>query len=301
MTVIYILLLVLMVIFVLFLFLKICLMKLSLRKLLSQAKEKIQNDSNIPLTSPSHDQDILRIAAFLTTELDSVLRAGRQYTEGNQEIKRAVMNVSHDLRTPLTSAAGYLGLLQKSGLNERQLEYVRILEGRIRAMKNLTEELLTFSVVASEEENIPLERTCINDCLEESLMQFYLALNERGIEPKISISEKRVYRYTNRETLSRIFDNILNNAVRYSDGDLFVDLGEEGKIVFKNTASKLDEVSVAKLFDRFFTVENARGATGLGLSIAKILTEKMNGVISAGWCNGQLEICLYFPDQAEPK
>ena len=88
--------------------------------------------------------------------------------------------------------------------------------------------------------------------------------------------------------------NILNNALNYSDGDLAVQLDEDGTLHFSNHAAALDEVSTAQLFDRFFTVENARHSTGLGLSIAKSLTEQMHGEISAAYSDGLLMIRLRF-------
>ena len=216
----------------------------------------------------------------------------RRYAAGNGELFRAVTNVSHDLRTPLTSASGYLGLLRGCGLNEKQAEYAEIIEGRLNAMKSLTEELLSYSVVVSDEESAERSQECVNDLLEDSLTQFYIAFAERGIEPQIRICEGRVFRMIERGALSRIFGNIISNAVRYSDGDFCVQLFEDGTVTFENAASRLDEVSAGKLFDRFFTVENARGSTGLGLSIAKHLVEKNGGAIGAGWADGRLKITI---------
>ena len=278
---------------VLILALKVCALKSSLRELAVQAEEKYRESSNAPLSPPqSADKGVRRLAGELTAQLDEVIAARRQYAEGNGELLRAVTNVSHDLRTPLTSIAGYLGLLRSSGLNDKQIEFVDIIGGRVAAMKKLTEELLVYSVAASGEEEMPAGRVCLNDCLEDSLTQFYVSFAERGIEPKIDICAARVERSYNKDALSRIFGNILSNAVRYSDGDLCVRLEETGRIEFENSASRLDGVSAGKLFDRFFTVENARGSVGLGLSIAKLLTEKSGGKIAASWRAGRLKIVL---------
>lgn len=88
---------------------------------------------------------------------------------------------------------------------------------------------------------------------------------------------------------------LLSNAAKYSDGDLKITLDRNGYITFKNRASHLSEVEAGKLFDRFYTVENVKGSTGLGLSIARLLTEKMGGSITASWNNGYLVITLWFP------
>lgn len=91
-----------------------------------------------------------------------------------------------------------------------------------------------------------------------------------------------------------IFANILSNALKYSDGDLQISLTETGNIIFANTASKLDEIQVGKIFDRFYTVENASTSTGLGLSISRSLAERMNGSISASYNDGRLVITVSF-------
>ena len=96
-----------------------------------------------------------------------------------------------------------------------------------------------------------------------------------------------------------MFDNILSNAAKYSAGDLTVRLQPEGVVLFSNRAPALSRVQAERLFDRFFTVETAQSSTGLGLSIAKLLTEKMGGAITAEYGNGELQIRIAFPQSHE--
>ena len=138
------------------------------------------------------------------------------------------------------------------------------------------------------------EQTCLNDILEQSLAGSYAMLSEHGIVPDIEISAQPVMRQLDRQALRRIFDNILINAAKYSDGDLKIGLSPDGTVSFENSAKDLDAVQTAHLFDRFFTVNTARGGTGLGLSIAKLLTEKMGGIIAAQYRKGKLSICVLF-------
>ena len=102
-------------------------------------------------------------------------------------------------------------------------------------------------------------------------------------------------RTLNKNALSRIFGNIVSNAIKYSDGDLQIVLQETGELVFSNHASALDEIQVGKMFDRFYTVETANKSTGLGLAIAKMLTEQMNGSIRAAYQDNILNIFIFFP------
>ena len=213
----------------------------------------------------------------------------------NGEYQRTfIANVSHDLRTPLTAINGYLDLLEGEEKSTAAARYLALIENRTDAMTRLTEELFRYSVILAEEEPLAREPVVLNDALAESLASFYGALTSRGITPQIKICDARVTRLLDKDALARVLANILNNALKYSDGDLAVQLDEDGTLHFSNHAAALDEVSTAQLFDRFFTVENARHSTGLGLSIAKSLTEQMHGEISAAYSDSLLTITLRF-------
>ena len=107
--------------------------------------------------------------------------------------------------------------------------------------------------------------------------------------------DEKIVRCLDREALSRVFGNILGNALKYSDGDLVVKMSPDGSVEFSNTAENLNGVDVGKLFDRFFSVEAARNSTGLGLAIAKELTERMGGAIEAAYEAGRLTVTVTFP------
>ena len=140
--------------------------------------------------------------------------------------------------------------------------------------------------------------TCerINLCrvLEESLLSFEGALQKANIEPTITISGREIWRMLDRSSVSRIFENVISNAIKYSDGDFIVCLSDDGVVSFTNAAKNLSSLEVSKLFDRFYTVDSARKSTGLGLSIAKLLTEQMNGTMSAHYENGNLTVAINF-------
>ena len=119
-------------------------------------------------------------------------------------------------------------------------------------------------------------------------------MKSADISPKIQIPCNPIFRDLDYSALTRIFSNIINNAMKYSDGDFEVCLQEDGVITFSNTAKQLSTVEVSKLFDRFYTVNSAGKSTGLGLSIAKLLTKRMNGSISANYDNDKLEITVAF-------
>ena len=159
-------------------------------------------------------------------------------------------------------------------------------------MRNLTEELFKYSVVVSETEGLKPEKVSLNDILEQSLAAFYSVFSERSIVPEIKIPGTPVERTLDKTALRRIFDNILSNAAKYSNGDLTVELFQNGTVSFSNSAKDLDKIKTERLFDRFYTVETASDSTGLGLSIAKLLTEKMGGTVSADYRSGKLFVVV---------
>lgn len=273
---------------------KLFLLRRDLHVLAADLHDHLHTDSNTLLTSDSRDPALRAVAATLNDELTELRRQRLRYENGDRELKQAVTNISHDLRTPLTAINGYLDLLEGEEKSTAAARYLSLIENRTDAMTRLTEELFRYSVILAEEEPLAHEPVVLNDALAESLTSFYGALTSRGITPQIKICDARVTRLLDKDALARVLANILNNALKYSDGDLAVQLDEDGTLHFSNHAAALDEVSTAQLFDRFFTVENARHSTGLGLSIAKSLTEQMHGEISAAYSDGLLMIRLRF-------
>lgn len=274
---------------------KVRLLQTAMDELGDGLEECLGQDTNCLLTLSSRDRHARRLAARLNSQL-RLLRSQRQrYQNGDRELKEAVTNISHDLRTPLTAMFGYLDLLAQEPLSPAARRYLALVQDRAQALRQLTEELFRYSVARADTAALPLEPVCLNAALEESAASFYAALTQRGITPVIRLCSQPVSRRLNREALARILGNILSNALKYSDGDLTVTLAENGEMVFANTAAGLDEVQVARLFDRFFSVESARNATGLGLSIAKTLTERMGGQITAQYSGQTLSVRLFFP------
>ena len=234
------------------------------------------------------------LADTVNIQLQKLRTEHHRFRQGDTELKNAVTNISHDLRTPLTAICGYLALLEKEEKTETVKRYIDIIRNRSEMLTLLTEELFRYSVILSKDSDIAREPVVLNKVLEESIAAAYAALNERNIVPGIQMPEEKVVRMLDRAALSRVFSNLLNNAIKYSEGDLEITLRETGEIIFTNTAHGLNEVEVGKLFDRFFTVESARKSTGVGLTIARYLTEQMGGNISAEYDKGRLSIWIFF-------
>ena len=277
--------------------LKIHLMKKSAREISREFADRLQTDTNTLIGISSNDKDMRELADSINRQLVILRREHLRYIQGDAELKTAVTNISHDLRTPLTAICGYLDLMKNEEKSEKLSKYLDIIKDRADAMKQLTEELFKYSVVMSENCEEAKESVLVNSVLEDCIMGYYAALCEKGIEPSVRITEKKIVREISRADLSRVCSNLMGNALKYSDGDLNITLDDDGVITFSNMATALDGVDVGRLFDRFFTVEAARSSTGLGLSIARNLVERMNGSISAEYSDGVLIIRICLPEK----
>lgn len=279
---------------VLILCVRLRLLQKSLDEITAQLGERLGSDTNNPIFLSARDPHARKLAGALNVQLKELRRLRQRYENGDRELKEAVTNVSHDLRTPLTAICGYLELLDRGNKTPNQARYLALIAGRAEAMRQLTEELLRYSVAAGPEEELTLESVDLNAAVEEAVASFYGALVEGGVTPGVSLPEERVVRRLDRAALSRVLGNLLNNALRHGGGDLEVTLDSAGVITLSNTAPELDEVQVGRLFDRFYTVETGRSSTGLGLSIARSLTERMGGTIAARYEAGRLWVSLCF-------
>lgn len=272
---------------------KIYYLRKSAQEIAEGFRDRLTADTNTLIDISSRDLHMRKLAADINVQLRLLRRERQRYRQGDLELKEAVTNISHDLRTPLTAINGYLDLLEREEKSENVRRYLSQIRNRAEALKNLTEELFQYSVVTSSKELKP-ERMDVVRALEESLLSFHAVMREKGIEPQIELPEEPVFRELDAAALSRIFSNIISNAIKYSDGDLSVLMSADGTLTFSNTARDLSVVSVGRLFDRFYTVEAGRNSTGLGLSIARTLTEQMGGSISAEYRDGVLYIILRF-------
>lgn len=276
------------------LLIKIRILQKSAKEIEDAFADRLTTDTNTLIDLSSRDKYMRSLANSINIQLRELRREHHRFCQGDAELKNAITNISHDLRTPLTAICGYLDLLKQEEMPDEARRYIWVIRNRAEIMMQLTEELFRYSIILSNESEAARRPVVINHILEESIAAFYTALREKGIVPDIHITEKKVVRTLDASALARVFSNLLNNAVKYSDGDLEIILSEAGEVVFSNKASGLNEVQVGKLFERFYTVEAARKSTGLGLAIARALVERMDGTISAEYGEGRLKICIRF-------
>ena len=192
-----------------------------------------------------------KLAAGLNRRLVKLRGNGHRFQQGDRELKDAVTNISHDLRTPLTAIYGYLELLAQEEKSEEVSRYLAQIESRVDVMKQLTEELFRFSVVSSaREEN--MEELDLRCALEETLVSFSELCSSGALHRRLKLRIRLLCVHWIFAAVERIFNNIISNALKYSDGDLQVTMNEGGTVIFSNSAKDMDTVAAARLFDRFF-------------------------------------------------
>ena len=282
---------VVMILISIILLIKIIITKNEIKNIEESFSRIIELDTNNLITIGTGSKEIRDLVNSLNKNLKNLRKLELEYKNGNQDLKSSITNISHDMRTPLTAINGYIDLLKEEKSEEKKKEYLEVIERKTKDLISLTENLFFRKNFEDIYENLEKENCLVNEILEEALATYYTIFKEKNITPEIDICEEKIYRNINRNSMIRVFENILSNASKYSDGDLKIKLEENGKITFSNKASLLDIASVQRIFNRYFTLENGKEkSNGLGLSIAKQLVELNGGTIFANYLNNILII-----------
>ena len=262
--------------------------KKSIQEIRFSLKEILKSDTNQLLTVSSSNPEIRELADDLNRELKDLRKQKLQYENGNEELQKSITNLSHDMRTPLTAISGYLDLIKDK--KSKQEEYLAIIERKTKDLITLTEQLFDYSKAMDTTAQIKKEKCCINEILEETLASYYPIFQENKIEPQVNMTQVKIYKWMDKNTMIRVLENIISNGIKYSEGDFKITLGPDGKITFSNRTTSFDRATIEKIFHRYYTVENAKKSTGIGLAIAKQLVELNGGKIEAKYENENLMI-----------
>ncbi len=276
----------------LYLSIKLIILNKTIKEIENKLPFILNNNTNQLITISSNNKNLKKLVNNLNKDLKYLRKLKLEYINGNQNLVNVITNMTHDIRTPLTAIRGYLDLIETNNLTKKQKEYIKYINTKVNDLTILTEELFDYSKISNN--SLDKENVCLNDELENIIASFYDLFKEKGINPSITITNKKIIRYINKLSFNRIIDNIIMNALKYSDEYINIKLDDNGIITFKNKTTILDRTSVAKIFDRFFTVENANKSSGIGLSIARKLVELNNGKITAKLNNNELVITIIF-------
>lgn len=279
---------------------KIVLLRRGFDELTENIEDQVSGKTQIPVTLTTSDPHARHTAEILNRELKNLDRERNEYLDGNRKVAEAVTGISHDIRTPLTAINSYLDLMADEKDEKLKAQYLERIKSRTLSLSDLADELFKYSTSTDPErypvqtENIASEPIDICRVLEECMLSFYAGFKKRGIEPDIEIPDEPVFVLCDKKSANRIFENIIGNAIKYANNDLKVKLDSKGQVIFSNPAPELTPVSAAKLFDRYFTVNEGHASTGLGFSIAKELITRNNGTIEADLKDGILMITVSF-------
>lgn len=273
---------------------KIFMMKREINRICKTLPKILNTDTNNTITIDSNDRTIKKLANTLNENLKKLRKLELEYKNGNRELKSSITDISHDLRTPLTAIRGYLDLMEEGKLSTEQGKYLKTIEDKVLELTDLTEQLFDFSKSLDIPQEVKKEMVCINDILEDTIASFYGIFKKYDIEPNVEICKKKVERLSNETMLKRIFENIISNAIKYSEKEFTVKMSSDGIIEFSNTSTELEHVDLEKIFDRYYTLRSAKKSNGIGLSIAKQLVDMCEGSIDAKIENGRLLISIKF-------
>lgn len=273
---------------ILLLIVKIIIYRKNLNAIKNAYQTIIKSDTNGEITISTRNKEFKALVNELNRSLRELKELRIEYNNGNTELKKIIVNLSHDLRTPITAIIGYLNLLEEKNIQFKELE---VIQKRMNELKDLTEDLFRYTLLVDvHNENESLN---VIDCLKEALLSFYGALSMAKIETSVNILEEEITIKSNRETLNRIFNNIFSNILKYAEKNLNI-LVKDSEIIISNYTTKVDNLKIGKIFDRYFTVSTNEYATGLGLDIARSLVEAIGGKITASLKNNIFTLTLSF-------
>ena len=278
---------------------KLCLMKNDIRQLGKKLSDIAHTDTNARLVTNTGDKSV----SALIESVNAMLKQNRldhlnaQHTEA--ELKRAITNISHDLRTPLTAARGYLQMLESAELDpETRARYLEIIRGRLDSLAVLMSNLFEFAKIIEGNTSFEIQEVNISNILRDALSEAYRELEYKGFRVDIDIPDTPVICHGDPDALQRVLQNLLKNVCTHGKTYLRVRL-TENKIEIANQADGLDKIDVAHMFERFYTSDASRNNknTGLGLAIAKELTEGMGGQLLANRERDMLVMQVVLPQK----
>ena len=276
--------------------LRLIFLKHDLRNISRDLFEITCADTNAKLTTESFDTDIADIAVKINAVLENSRRVIIEKNRAEAEFKQAVTNVSHDLRTPLTSVLGYLQMIESSKLDETtKSRYMEIIHERLEALSALVNSFFEFSLVYEGDIEIDAQSVDIHNALRDVLATDYLELESRGFNVEVIIPDTPIICMCDESVLRRVLQNLIKNAYTHGKEYLRVTLSRN-MIEIANHADDIATIDTDRIFERFYTTDDSREKnTGLGLAIAKELTERMGGRIYAITENDLLVFQIILP------
>lgn len=246
-------------------------------------------DHRIPFRLKGNEQHVITSVNALVDSAVQSMNDERKIEKSKDEL---ITNVSHDLRTPLTSIIGYLGLIEDKQYRSEEdiLKYTHIAYEKAKQMKNLVDDLFEFTKVQQHGAPVNIMKVDLNQLLEQLTASFELEAQRRQIEISSSVVPQPLMIEVDPEKLGRVFSNLVSNAFKYGNGASYIKITakqEGSRVVVKvaNDGTPIPHEALSHLFERFYRAEASRsratGGTGLGLAIVKSIVDLHHGTVTA--------------------
>lgn len=279
-------------IIIVFLVARIFALKKEMKQVMQQLQSYNDRKTDKKMDIALFDQDIENLGIEINKLIDLYVAENRKRVRFENEQKQAIANMSHDLRTPLTSIVGYIQMAEQDDITtEERKELLSVANKRAKRLEILLKDFFELSIIESPDYQLQSERINLRNVIIDVLISFYDRFHEKSMEPVIHIPENDIFIIADKSAITRVIENLLSNAIIHSDGNIIISLEERDslvKLIVKNDTLSLTEQDVDHIFDRFYMANQSRSgkSTGLGLSIVKSFMEKMNGSIT-GQLNDQ--------------
>lgn len=262
---------------------------------LTRQLDVIEDGSQIELSASVRSKEFMALYQKLETLLGTFRASRFQYERSQKQLKKTISNIAHDIRTPLTSAAGYLQMLEECRDMDTQKRYISIVQSRLDELKEMLEELFLYTKLTNEDFVLECSPTLVYPVLCDAMVGLYHVFDERGVEPEIQFDDESLLVLASPESLGRIFRNLINNALLHGAGGLCV-VQKGDRITFSNPVENPSAIDPDQMFERFYKADSSRkkGSSGLGLAIVSELMRRMGGAVKAEIYGNFLEIELTF-------
>lgn len=281
---------------VLLLSLKLFLLKRQLKHVVNGMKD---NPDKRQLSVDFIDGDLQKMIVEVNQLYEYVLQIKAEGKEEESKIRESISMISHDMRTPLTSIIGYLQIAKKSSDQKEMIANVDIALERAKYLNKLVNDFFELSLIETDQVDVELEKVNLCEIICEEILAENMEIDAKGLEPRFDQAEQNVYVHADRKKLSRVIQNLISNAVKYSDKRLEfqIDRECEGCVRLQIITDPGDKIDANRIFDRFVKGDSARsnGGAGLGLYICKRFVEMMGGTVKAEQDEKRFEITLTLP------
>ena len=255
--------------------------------------EEISRGSRMEIGADCRQRDVLALCRRLNDLRELWIQNQRQYEREEKQLKRNITSLAHDIRTPLTGAAGYVQLARECNDPARKERYLQTAGERLKELGDMLEELFLYTKLTSAGFECSLSDVQVLPLLSSCLVAFYNEFGKRGIVPEVEFESEGVRVRADEECLRRIFHNLIQNALLHGKDGLVI--RQKGMCLdFENPVSETSRPDTEQIFEQFYKADTARrkGSSGLGLFIVKELVKKMGGSVKAELDGEKLRIVL---------